>query len=525
MVAYLSFIVGGRGLARAARAVALLASLAMVTAARAETKLAVLPVEGDKQDELVVELRDMLVDHYTLASQREVSKIYDLLKGDGLSIEDMENIAARTRVDYVLDGKLVQGRGGAELTLWVRDTTGRAVKKLYVTYKGGLDEGAKKELGEALRDAIDNVGKPSGGRPARDRDEPSRDRDPDRDPDRDDRDSGWGKGRDRDTERDRRAADDEDPDRDASDDRGPRRARDRDEDRDDDDKPRRSRRDDDDGDRDDDDDDDDDDRDARGPSEPKAPRQLEAFWAAAEFSVLSRSLTFTGFRDGFTEKPGGYKGSIVPGAKVEFEAFPLASRGGLVSGLGVYGSFERALVLNVRSSQAAGTDLPTTLQQWGGGVALRLRLGRTATFQPSIGYAARDFVVDRSPLGAGLALDLPDVTYRYVDPGVAFGFGLGQNVALSLGGRFLLVLKAGDIQTPTEYGRAKITGGQGDLAVNIAPTKRVLIRLAASAAMLGFDFEAGAEQTSGRDGDLATQDVAGARDVFISVSAGVGLRF
>ncbi|MBK9070435.1 MAG: hypothetical protein IPL79_05465 [Myxococcales bacterium] len=521
MMAFRFFIVGGRGprpvRSRAASAVVLLASLLMVTSAWAETKLAVLPVEGDKQDELVVELRDMLVDHYTLASQREVSKIYDLLKGDGLSIEDMENIAARTRVDYVLDGKLVQSRGGAELTLWVRDTSGRAVKKLFVTYKGGLDDAAKKELGEALRDAIDNVGKPSGTRPARDRDEPTRDREPD--PDRDDRDSGWSKGRDRDTERDRRSADDEDADRE------PRRARDRDDDRGDDDKPRRSRRDEDD-DRDDDDRDDDrDDRDAKGPSKPRTPRQLESFWAAAEFSVLSRSLKFTGFRDGFAEQPGGYKGSIVPGAKVEFEAFPLASRGGVVGALGVYGNFERALVLNVRSSQAAGTDLPTTLQQWGGGIALRFRLGRTATVQPSVGYAARDFIVDRSPLGDGLALDLPDVTYRYVDPGLAFSFGLGEKVALSVGGRFFLVLKAGDIQTPQEYGRSKITGGQGDLAVNIAVTKRVLIRLAANAALLGFDFEAGAEQTSGRDGDLATQDVAGARDVFISVGAGVGLRF
>jgi hypothetical protein len=260
----------------------------------------------------------------------------------------------------------------------------------------------------------------------------------------------------------------------------------------------------------------------REPSRPTAVR-LEVGGAAT-----TRNLSFQ-TRENFGAAPPGYTGPPTPGVHVAGEVYPLAlASSGFFSGLGIAAEYNQSLLLTTRSADAMDEALPTTQAQWSVGARFRLRFGRSAT-APSLtvggGYGRRSFTVDRSALPANAVLDLPDVDYAYVDPGLTFRLPLGRRVALFAGGKALLLLSAGDIQEQDQYGAATATGGEAIAGIDVMITSRFLINVTGTGALIGLDFEGNGDQINNRDQDPDTEDIAGATDTYLGGSASLGVIF
>jgi hypothetical protein len=173
-------------------------------------------------------------------------------------------------------------------------------------------------------------------------------------------------------------------------------------------------------------------------------------------------------------------------------------------------------------------SLPTSQTHWSVGARFRLRFGRSAT-APSVtlgaGYGRRDFTVDRSGLPDNAELDLPDVGYEYVDPGLSVRLPLGRRVALSAGARALLLLGAGNIQDADQYGSATAFGGDATAGLDLMLTSRFLLNLSATASLVQLQFDGNGELARGRDQDDASVDVGTASDRYLGGAASLGVLF
>lgn len=245
--------------------------------------------------------------------------------------------------------------------------------------------------------------------------------------------------------------------------------------------------------------------------------------------ALSRTLSFSS-RPNFDQAPKGYKGSFVPAGRVAVELYPMAfgSPRSVAAGLGVYAAYERAFLLTTRSDQTPDVKLTTEQSHLEVGARFRYAFGQSPAL-PSIivgvGYSRRAFVVDRAALVDRPPLDLPDVDYRTIEPGLTLRLPLGTDrLALSLTGQGMLVQSTGAIQTPAEYGAAKVTGVAGAAIIDAAITPRVLLRLRADVTQLGFDFLGKGEMSNNRDNDPA-QDVGGALDRWLGAAANLAVSY
>jgi hypothetical protein len=235
-------------------------------------------------------------------------------------------------------------------------------------------------------------------------------------------------------------------------------------------------------------------------------------------SVLSRTLTFNSRN--FEQAPKGYKNSPVPGGRLEAELFPFAvsKPTSAAAGLGIAGTYDQTFALNLQSTAQPGTKFPVTEKHYDIGLRYRIAFGARVS-SPSLtlglGYGSWAFTVNRSALMQGNVIDLPDVNYVGYTPGLTFRIPLGNTVALLFGGSALLVTSTGQIQTPQQYGQAKVTAGSGMFGLDFVFSNRYALRVAAEAAQMGFAFTGGAQMTNNRDGDPASKDVGGAADRYI----------
>jgi hypothetical protein len=245
-------------------------------------------------------------------------------------------------------------------------------------------------------------------------------------------------------------------------------------------------------------------------------------------SVLQRKLSFNS--RSFEQAPKGYTNGAVPGGRLEAELYPFAfgNPTSAAAGLGIAGEFDQTFALNLQSTAQPGTKFPATERHYSVGLRYRIAFGSKAT-SPSLtigaGYARHTFKVNRTALMMGNVIDLPDVDYKGYDPGLLFRIPLGGSVALLFGGRALLVTTTGSIQTPGQYGQAKVTAGSGMFGLDFVFGNRYALRIAAEAAQMGFAFTGGAEMTNNRDGEPATKDVGGASDRYIGGAATFGVLY
>jgi hypothetical protein len=267
----------------------------------------------------------------------------------------------------------------------------------------------------------------------------------------------------------------------------------------------------------------------RGGDAPKKARVRPAIVLMVGPSAKARTLTFNS--RAFDQAPLGYKSSLVPGARVAVEAYPLALSGdgtGAAAGLGVAFDYDKTIAMTTRSSDAPDVNLETIQQHWDAGVRYRIGFGKKATSPTAtlgVDYGRRVFQIKRDQLPAEAELDMPDVDYKYIAPGLQLRFPIGSKMAFQAGGRALLLQSAGAIQAEDAYGGAKITGFEAGGGLQYMATRSLFVNVEGSLTQIGYVFLGNGEETNNRDLDPASQDVGGASDRYIGVLAAVGYAY
>ncbi len=172
------------------------------------------------------------------------------------------------------------------------------------------------------------------------------------------------------------------------------------------------------------------------------------------------------------------------------------------------------------------TKLPTVQRRYGVGATYRLLLGRSEgspSVEVKVGYSKSKFKIDKSKIPTGVNLDVPNTIYTWIDPGLRFRMPLGQAAALHAEGRFLAVMGTGEMQKPTQYGAAKVTGFDAEVGMEYWLTSRYLVRAGGRYTALGYDYQGNGVLTD-RDGDGAV-DVGGALDAYLAGYIAVGAAF
>ena len=403
------------------------------------------------------------------------------------------------------------------------------------------EDRARAERDRRDREERDRRDRDRGRDRGRDRD----DRDRDRDVARDDRDRDRG-DRDRDRDRDDRDRDRGDRDRDrddrhaAADDAGDEGALDADDcddrDRDDRDRDRGDR---DRGDRDrrvamrDDRDDDDptasvESHGGASMSGPATPR-TSPLVVYGGISVTGRKLVFRHTGDA-ADAPPGYKGAPVPGGYLTGALYPMAfgnKRGGLAN-LGIGFVADRVIRLQSAVSDGTGgtTSLATRESRYGIDVRYRHNFSDKPdafAIEASVGYNKLSFVINKNSAPNGVVVDVPNVSYAYVDPGLTLHVPLIDRLSLGVAAKFMLVLDTGEIQTPDQYGAATVTGVDSDVGLEYRIGGHFLARAGGRLTYLGYAFK-GTGVLSDRNTD-GSADVGGASDRFLGGYATVGYDF
>lgn len=256
---------------------------------------------------------------------------------------------------------------------------------------------------------------------------------------------------------------------------------------------------------------------------PQHTANRSAARADAGVSVSNRSLKFTQ-RANFPEGPKPFKSKPVPGARFEGELYPFAfyNPDSILSGVGVAGSYDKTLKLNLGTSAEPGVKVPVDQTAFSVGGRLRFAFGKkptSPTVTLGVDYGRRRWkadrtkLMDRTSLGGMGSLDLPDTNYAFVAPGLGFRIPIGGMLAFVAYGEGMFVSKAGPIQKAESYGKAKIFGFQGEGGLEVIFLDRFALRAMFEFTQIGFDFQGtGGELANSRDNDPTTPDVGGATD-------------
>ena len=244
-------------------------------------------------------------------------------------------------------------------------------------------------------------------------------------------------------------------------------------------------------------------------------------------SMSGRSLRF---KSTVSEgAPPAYQNAPVAGGRVEAELYPFAfDRTSPLAGLGVAADIDQTAALTLHASNEMTVPLKVTERHFSVGARFRIAFGHQPT-SPTLtigaGYGARTFAVDRSGLMTAASLDLPDVDYRLFDPGLTFRLPLGRVLAVTLGGRALLVSTAGAIEHPDQYGKARVYGGSATAGIELVMGNRVTVRLVGEATRLDLKFAGTGTLSNSRDGNSYSIDVRGATDLYYGGAATLAVMY
>jgi hypothetical protein len=264
-------------------------------------------------------------------------------------------------------------------------------------------------------------------------------------------------------------------------------------------------------------------------------------------SGVSRKLTFT-FNDTLAYAPRGYSGNLVGGAYISGELYPLAfdlKNRGKSRNIGIIAVYDRVLKIDSRmrytstmTNMQAEAVLPTSQERWGIGLVYRHNFGNKPT-SPTVKISARynrfkfnidktqapDDAPDLPPINE--KIDIPNVDYTYVDPGIAIRYPMGPKLALHVEGRFLFVTSTGDMEDVMQYGSATVTGYDVDAGFEWRIDKRLSLRVGGRILGVAFDFDGTGTLVNNRDEppDPNSVDVGGALDRYLGGYATIGYLF
>jgi hypothetical protein len=228
--------------------------------------------------------------------------------------------------------------------------------------------------------------------------------------------------------------------------------------------------------------------------------------------------------------------SPVPGVRLDGEVYPLAIGGsqGAAANLGVGFDYDKTLSLHVNVPRTGMPALSVGAKQSHYALGLRYRLvfGRTETSPTltlGVDYGKQLFSTDLSATGMDdtarttVKRNTPETEYTMIHPGAVFRLPVTRMVAFALGGRGLIVTKAGPIQTASSYGRARVYGVEGLAALDIALGQHLGLRFSGEFSQIGFSFLGGGALTD-PDGN-GQQDVGGLADRSIGGAATLTLLY
>jgi hypothetical protein len=262
-----------------------------------------------------------------------------------------------------------------------------------------------------------------------------------------------------------------------------------------------------------------------GPATPTVGANRVAIRAGLGPSVTGRSLTFNSRQ--FTEgigSPKPYSNPPVFGARVDGEVYPLAISNpfGGAAGLGLAGMYDKTISLNLHNQLMPGASYAANQFRWNLGARYRLVFGSKVT-SPSVtigvDYGHRQFTIARPDPSTGIIIDIPDVEYVGVTPSVFIRLPIAPSVAIIVGGGSMLLLRAGSIQNPEQYGRAKVTEAEAEAGIDVILSRRMALRFTGEFAQFGFQFVGNGQMANDRDGDPSQIDVGGALDRYIGGAA------
>jgi hypothetical protein len=265
---------------------------------------------------------------------------------------------------------------------------------------------------------------------------------------------------------------------------------------------------------------------AEKPEEDTRDRGIDG---VAGVSFVSRRLTFT-TTEGTQALPQGYDGGLVPGVYAAVDLYPVAlldRRGhGIARDFGISVVVDKVLVLKSKLASAGEQSLPTDQTRYGAGLVYRWNFGSSST-SPTIKVSARynklSFSIDESKADNPAAIEIPDVSYSYIDPGVGLRLPLGERLAFLAEGHYIYVLDAGQFEDADQYGKGSVFAFDADAGAEFAITSNLVARAGARYMQYSTSLDGQGDLTD-RDGD-GVQDVTRAKDAYLGFYATAGLVF
>lgn len=236
---------------------------------------------------------------------------------------------------------------------------------------------------------------------------------------------------------------------------------------------------------------------------------------------LSAGLSFTARRLSFNVDPGitgplGYKSNPVAGLYVAADLYPLAfnkKNRSITRDLGLTVVADRVIKMDSQIEQSGMVyKLSTTQQHLGIGVTFRRLVGAKLTINASIRYNKLKFVIDHGAAAMPDAVDIPNVSYSYLDPGLGARYVLGPKLAAGADVRVLFISDIGAMQSAEQYGGATVKGLDLGARLDYQVGAKLLVRAAVGMTRIGFTFKGTGALSNNRDGDPSTRDVSGASD-------------
>jgi hypothetical protein len=496
----------------------------------AEPKVAVAPLDGD--DGKVAEVVGEIVSER--AKLTKPGRVEGAMKSMGvgvLSSKSVKKLRTKLDVDVVVYGKLERdgrvkklaltfaGKGKASLEIEFasdkslrKELSGKVAKRISSAMEGGGDDDADEEEARAKK-------------------EEERKREEERQAERKKREEEEERKREEERQAERKKREDEERRKKDDDERQADRRKKK---GDDDDRRRKKGDDEDDGDRrkkrvaEDDEDgsrarkrlgDEEDEEDEEQPRKKKRDRRhaltQSALWLDGGGAFARRTLTYAA--TGAMQPPP--VGTLAPAGRIAGELYPAAfsSLDGAAAGFGIAGAYTRTFGLGI---DVPGTTVTTPVKNGDYSVGARYRFAfGQHSLALGVSYWRRYYMADRTGLMTPDQLDMPDVDYTAVAPGLSLRVGATPKISAFATVDVPLVLTSGPIQNPASYGGAKIIAFDIRAGSQIIVADHVAIQIAAEVEQIGLKF------TGQAGSQAATRMVSAATDRSIGVAATIGVTY
>jgi tetratricopeptide (TPR) repeat protein len=246
-------------------------------------------------------------------------------------------------------------------------------------------------------------------------------------------------------------------------------------------------------------------------------------WVGAGASFAQRALTYD-TRQNFPEAPPQVQTSA-PAVHIAGEIYPIAlsDRENPLAGLGIVAVYDKTVAATLRQGDA--TEAPVDQAYYQIGVRYRLGIGTSTSVAIGLDSLHRHYRFDRAAASGPALIDAPDVNYAALSPVVGAQLAVTPTITLFAQLGVPLVYDAGAIQEPKNYGKATVYGVETFAGLSTMLGSWLNLRVAVEYSRFQLTFAGMGEMSNGRDGDATSQDVTGAVDRSIGITAILGVTY